>query len=82
MRRRLDLELVRRGLTESRARAQEAIEAGLVLVSGARADQPGRLVEWLYTRTPVYAWELPGTWYDIGTPEQLEAARADFAAQS
>jgi glucose-1-phosphate thymidylyltransferase len=45
-------------------------------------DQPGRLVEWLYTRTPVYAWELPGTWYDIGTPEQLEAARADFAAKS
>ena len=45
-------------------------------------DQPGRLVEWLYSRTPVYAWELPGTWYDIGTPEQLEAARADFAAKS
>src|SRR5256885_899235 len=44
MRRRLDLELVRRGLTESRARAREAIEAGLVLVSGARADRPGRLV--------------------------------------
>jgi 23S rRNA (cytidine1920-2'-O)/16S rRNA (cytidine1409-2'-O)-methyltransferase len=44
MRRRLDLELVRRGLTESRARAQEAIAAGLVLVSGARADRAGRLV--------------------------------------
>ncbi len=42
-------------------------------------DQPGRLVEWLYMRTPVYVWELPGAWYDIGTPEQLEAARADFA---
>jgi glucose-1-phosphate thymidylyltransferase len=42
-------------------------------------DQPGRLVEWLYTRLPVFAWELPGTWYDIGTHEQLEAARADFA---
>jgi glucose-1-phosphate thymidylyltransferase len=45
-------------------------------------DQPGRLIEWLYTRTPVYVWELPGTWYDIGTPEQLDAARADFAAKS
>jgi glucose-1-phosphate thymidylyltransferase len=45
-------------------------------------DQPGRLIEWLYTRTPVYVWELPGTWYDIGTPEQLEAARADFDAKS
>jgi len=39
-------------------------------------DQPGRLVEWLSTRTPVYAWVLPGKWYDIGTPEQLETARA------
>jgi glucose-1-phosphate thymidylyltransferase len=45
-------------------------------------DQPGRLVEWLYTRMPVFAWELPGTWYDIGTHEQLEAARADFATKS
>ena len=45
-------------------------------------DQPGRLVEWLYTRTPVYAWELPGRWYDIGTPEQLEAARAEFGTDS
>jgi glucose-1-phosphate thymidylyltransferase len=45
-------------------------------------DQPGRLVEWLYRRTPVYAWELPGTWYDIGTQEQLDSARAEFASQS
>ena len=45
MRRRLDLELVRRGLIESRTRAQEAIEAGRVLVSGTRADRAGRLVE-------------------------------------
>lgn len=44
MRRRLDLELVRRGLVESRARAQQAIEAGRVLVSGAPADRAGRLV--------------------------------------
>jgi glucose-1-phosphate thymidylyltransferase len=42
-------------------------------------DQPGRLIEWLYPRVPVYAWELPGEWHDIGTPEQLEAARAQFA---
>jgi 23S rRNA (cytidine1920-2'-O)/16S rRNA (cytidine1409-2'-O)-methyltransferase len=38
MRRRLDMELVRRGLVESRARAQQAIEAGRVLVSGAPAE--------------------------------------------
>ena len=45
-------------------------------------DQPGRLVEWLYERTPVYVWQLPGAWYDIGTPEQLESARADFDTKS
>jgi glucose-1-phosphate thymidylyltransferase len=51
------------------------------LAESNNPDQPGRLVEWLYTRTPVYAWQLPGEWYDIGTPEQLEAARADFATK-
>ncbi len=44
MRRRLDTELVRRGLVESRARAQQAIGAGRVLVSGTLADRPSRLV--------------------------------------
>ena len=43
-RRRLDAELVRRGLVESRRQAQEAIEAGRVLVAGAPADKPARLV--------------------------------------
>jgi glucose-1-phosphate thymidylyltransferase len=45
-------------------------------------DQPGRLIEWLYTRVPVYVWELLGEWYDIGTPEQLEAARVEFDAHA
>ncbi len=52
------------------------------LADANNPDQPGRLIEWLYARTPVYAWELPGTWYDIGTHEQLEAARADFDTNS
>ncbi len=51
------------------------------LAEANNPDQPGRLVEWLYMRTPVYVWELPGDWYDIGTPEQLEAARVDFATK-
>ncbi|HWW44471.1 MAG TPA: TlyA family RNA methyltransferase [Acidimicrobiia bacterium] len=44
MRRRLDLELVRRGLVDTRARANEAIAAGRVLVDGAPADRPARQV--------------------------------------
>jgi len=43
-RRRLDAELVRRGLTSSRAQAQELIGTGRVLVNGAVAEKPARLV--------------------------------------
>jgi len=42
VRRRLDAELVRRGLVESRARAIEVIAAGRVLVDGAPARSPSR----------------------------------------
>jgi glucose-1-phosphate thymidylyltransferase len=51
------------------------------LAEGNNPDQPGRLVEWLYTRTPCYVWEIPGDWYDIGSRDQLEAARAEFATK-
>jgi 23S rRNA (cytidine1920-2'-O)/16S rRNA (cytidine1409-2'-O)-methyltransferase len=44
LRRRLDAELVRRGLVTSRARAVEAIEAGRVLVGGAPALSAARQV--------------------------------------
>jgi 23S rRNA (cytidine1920-2'-O)/16S rRNA (cytidine1409-2'-O)-methyltransferase len=44
VRRRLDAELVRRGLVASRARAVEAISAGQVLVNGAPASTPARQV--------------------------------------
>jgi len=75
MRRRLDLELVRRGLTDSRARAQEAIEAGLVLVSGSRADRAGRLVS---PDEPVHL-EAPPTRFVSRGGEKLDAALDRFA---
>ena len=31
------------------------------LDEGQNPDQPGRLVEWLYPRTPFYTWLLPGS---------------------
>ena len=43
-RRRLDAELVRRGLAPSREQAQRDIAAGRVLVGGAPASKPARLV--------------------------------------
>jgi len=77
MRRRLDLELVRRGLTESRARAQEAIEAGLVLVSGTRADRAGRLVS---PDEPVHLEGPPPRYVSRGG-EKLAAALDRFAVE-
>jgi 23S rRNA (cytidine1920-2'-O)/16S rRNA (cytidine1409-2'-O)-methyltransferase len=43
-RRRLDAELVRRGLTSSRTEAQKLVAAGLVRVNGSFADKTARLV--------------------------------------
>lgn len=42
-------------------------------------DQPGRLVQWMYQRTPFYTWKVPGIWYDIGSRETLEEANRLFA---
>jgi len=46
---------------------------------GNNPDQPGRLIQWLYTRVPVYTWRVPGLWYDIGSKEALEEANRVFA---
>ncbi len=45
---------------------------------GHNPDQPGRLVQWLYPQTPVFAWPLPGLWFDIGSMETLEEANRVF----
>ena len=49
------------------------------VAEGNNPDQPGRLVQWLYPRVPVYTWTVPGTWYDIGSKETLEEANRIFA---
>ena len=49
------------------------------LEAGNNPDQPGRLIEWLYPRTSVYTWRLPGRWYDIGSAETLQEADRIFS---
>lgn len=49
------------------------------IAEGNNPDQPGRLIQWLYPRTPVYVWPVPGLWYDIGSKEALEEANRVFA---
>lgn len=52
------------------------------LAEGNNPDQPGRLVQWLYPRVPVYTWRVPGLWFDIGSFAQLEEANRLFAART
>jgi len=49
------------------------------VADGNNPDQPGRLVQWLYKRTPVYTWRVPAIWFDIGSKENLEQANQIFA---
>ena len=44
------------------------------LAAGNNADQPGRFVQWLYTRKPVKTYQIKGQWLDIGSKETLENA--------
>ena len=46
------------------------------LAAGNNADQPGRFVQWLYTRKPVKTFQITGKWLDIGSKETLEKADA------
>lgn len=45
---------------------------------GNNPDQPGRLIQWLYPQRTVYAWRVPGRWYDIGSKESLAEADRVF----
>jgi glucose-1-phosphate thymidylyltransferase len=49
------------------------------IAEGNNADQPGRLIQWLYTRVPVYTWQVPGIWFDVGSKEMLEEADQVFS---
>ncbi len=46
---------------------------------GNNPDQPGRLVQWLYSRVDVFTWRVPGDWYDIGSEETLRQADENFS---
>jgi 23S rRNA (cytidine1920-2'-O)/16S rRNA (cytidine1409-2'-O)-methyltransferase len=74
VRRRLDVELVRRGLVESRVEAQHVVEAGRVLVSGAPALKLARMVG---DDEPIVIEGLPKKYVSRGG-EKLEGALDAF----
>jgi len=49
------------------------------VAEGNNPDQPGRFIQWLYKIQPVYTWEVPGKWLDVGSKETLEAAEKLFS---
>ncbi len=49
---------------------------------GNNPDQPGRLVQWMYRRTPFYVWRVPGIWFDVGSKETLAEANRIFSQPS
>ena len=46
---------------------------------GNNPDQPGRLVQWMYPKLDFHTWEVPGTWFDIGSKETLDEANRIFS---
>ena len=76
-RRRLDLEMVRRGLVESREIAQSLIKSGKVLVSGSSALKPARLVE---ASQPLQIID-PSPKYVSRAGRKLEAALETFEVE-
>ena len=52
----------------------------IYLAAANNADQPGRFVQWLYTRKPVKTFQIKGQWLDIGSKEMLESADKTLAS--
>lgn len=75
MRRRLDVELVRRGLVSSRSRAAEAVEAGRVIVGGAPTRSVARQVS---EQEAIVLTGAPPRFVSRGG-EKLDAALERFA---
>ena len=48
------------------------------IAEGNNPDQPGRFLQWLYTRKPVDTFQIKGRWLDIGSKETLEIADKTF----
>jgi glucose-1-phosphate thymidylyltransferase len=48
------------------------------LAEGNKPDAPGYFVQWLYTRKPVYVYEMQGDCYDIGTHKSYQEVQDLF----
>lgn len=78
--RRLDVELVQRGLAASRTQAHEAIEAGKVIVNGVPATKAGQIIaaDAVIEAVPLHPWVSRG---GIKLAHALDAFGVDVAGR-
>lgn len=50
----------------------------LFVAQGNDPDKAGNFIRWLCRRRPVYGWDAGGTWFDVGSLAELEAADLFF----
>ncbi len=48
------------------------------ILAGCGVDAPGSFVAWLCKKSPVFAMEMPGKRYDIGTPESYHTVQKEY----
>jgi glucose-1-phosphate thymidylyltransferase len=59
-------------------RAEDVRRIPEALAAGCGQDAPGSFAAWLSARTPMKAWLMPGSRYDIGTPDSYARVRAVY----
>lgn len=59
-------------------REQDIKRIGEALDAGCGYDAPGSFAAWLSTKTPMHAWMMNGSRYDIGNMKSYEAVRNSY----
>ncbi len=57
---------------------KDIVRIGEAIASGCGVDAPGSLVAWLCKQTHIYAMEMPGKRYDIGTLENYQSIKESY----
>ena len=57
---------------------EDARLVGKGIEAGCGTDAPGSYISWLCMQSPVYAMEMPGSRYDIGTVESYEKVQREY----
>ena len=59
-------------------RARDLRRIPEALAAGCGYDAPGSFAAWLSAQTPMKAWRMPGSRYDIGNLESYEKTKATY----